>query len=200
MRSCEQIRYHMPRRWNRYRNAIRHHNNAQIKKFAVPAPNPTPRTFAFENNVSYAPGAAGGFGAPGAPGAAGAPGAPGAAGAPGAPGAAPSIPGMGFSPFRYGVKSHLQNGQLLRTIPAIIWIGLPHSGHFMGPPPPPSAGLKHMRFLLLVLARSGPPPTELYTNHNNIQKTIAIWLFCIIGKRQLFFQFTIDRKTNFYPV
>ena len=49
MRSCEQIRYHMPRRWNRCRNAIRHHNNAQIKKFAVPAPNPTPRTFAFEN-------------------------------------------------------------------------------------------------------------------------------------------------------
>lgn len=55
--------------------------------------------------------AVGGFGAPGALGALGL---PGAAGAPGAPGA--TLAGC-FKPSRYGVKSHLQKGHALSTIP-----------------------------------------------------------------------------------
>lgn len=48
-------------------------------------------------------------------------------------------------PSRYGVKSHLQNGQLFNVTPPIIWMVLPHSGHLLIPEPADaSAGLKHI--------------------------------------------------------
>ncbi|NBI32341.1 hypothetical protein D1643_05520 [Enterorhabdus sp. P55] len=77
----------------------------------------------------------------------GVPGAPGAAGAAGAP------VGSGVEPLRYGVKSHLQNGQAFSSMPPMAWMVLPHSGHLAGPAEAPvSAGLKHM---VVLLSRSG---------------------------------------------
>lgn len=73
------------------------------------------------------------------------------------PGALGAAFGSGFVPSRYGVKSHLQKGQLLSVTPPIDWMVLPHSGHLFTPRPAlASAGLKHIENLSHLLGRMQP--------------------------------------------